>query len=54
MKRLNTDILGVSEIRWLEGGDFWSNEYRFMNTGSNDRYTRGFLMNKQFGKNLIS
>lgn len=46
MKRLNIDILGVNEIRWPECDDFWSNKYRFVLIGSNNKHTGvGFLMN---------
>jgi hypothetical protein len=34
MKKI--DILGVSEIRWLKSGDFWSGEYRMIYSGTED------------------
>ena len=35
MDRLNLDIVGISEVRWQEEQDFWSGEYRVINTKSN-------------------
>jgi len=31
--RLDIDILGVSKVRWLGNGDFWSDDYRIIYSG---------------------
>jgi hypothetical protein len=33
IKRLDINILGVSEVRWLGNGDFWSVDYRIIYSG---------------------
>jgi len=33
MKRRNMDILGKSEIKWKDEGDFWSNNYKVIYSG---------------------
>jgi len=55
IKILNIDILGVSEIKWPECSDFWSNEYEFMLTDLSHSYPRvDFVMNKKCSKNIMS
>lgn len=34
MKRMGTDGLGLSEVRWLHEGYFWSRDYRVINTAT--------------------
>lgn len=34
MARMNIDILGILEVRWLEAGDMWSGDYSFVYSGT--------------------
>ncbi|CAB3252807.1 unnamed protein product [Arctia plantaginis] len=35
MKRLNIDILGMSEVLWEGSGDYWSEDYKLIDSGVN-------------------
>ena len=52
MKRMNTDILGMSEIKWKDKGDFWSDNYRVIYSG--DKNSNKGVINYQHGVLLIS
>ncbi|HCF9438090.1 TPA: hypothetical protein NI641_006403, partial [Pseudomonas aeruginosa] len=50
MDRLKLDIVGISEVRWQDEQDFWSGEYRIINTKSVGGITGvGLIMNKKIG-----
>lgn len=34
MARMNTDIMGVSDVRWPEDGNLWNEDYRFIFSGT--------------------
>jgi len=48
MKRLNIDILGVSEVRWSENGDLYSDDNCIIYSGGETpgRAGVGFIINK--------
>jgi len=50
MIRLKIDILGISEVRWPNNGDFWSNEFRiiYLGGGVPGRAGIGFVLNKKW------
>ena len=37
MKRLRVNILGLTEVRWLDGGDFYSDDVRVIYSGGKQR-----------------
>lgn len=36
MRRMKLDILGISEIKWSGTGDFWSDDYRVIYSGTEE------------------
>ena len=54
MSRLNLAIVGVSEVRWKEENDFWSEEFRVINTGGvRGQAGVGIIMNKEIGNKVL-
>ena len=53
MDRLKLDVVGICEIRWQEEQDFWSGDYRIINTKSNRGYAGvGLVMNRKIGQRV--
>ncbi|XP_039290975.1 craniofacial development protein 2-like [Nilaparvata lugens] len=55
MKRLNVNVLGMSEIKWKDEGDFWSGDYRIIFSGDK-RSTTGveIVLDKKWGGRVKS
>lgn len=54
MERLKIDIIRISKLKWTGKGDFWSEDYRIIFSGDNQRITRvGFILNKEMGKKVV-
>ena len=55
MRRLDLDVLGISEMKWPEEGDFWSGNYRIVHTGSvNGNGGVGIILRKSVGMRVKS
>ena len=54
MKRLNWDILGISEVRWTEAGRIYDEENVFLYSGGLDNNNNGvgILVRKKTGRCL--
>lgn len=53
MEKLQIDIIGISEFKWTEKRDFWSEDYRIIYNGDDYRITGvGFILNKEIRKRV--
>jgi len=51
MERLKIDIIGISELKSIGKGNFWSEGFRVIFSGDDQRVTGvGFILNKEIGK----
>uniref|UniRef100_A0A8D8XEA4 Craniofacial development protein 2 n=1 Tax=Cacopsylla melanoneura TaxID=428564 RepID=A0A8D8XEA4_9HEMI len=53
MEKMKLDILGISEMRWASTGDFWTDEFRVIYSGSEEGPTGrngvGIVLTKKMG-----
>jgi hypothetical protein len=50
VERYKMDVVGISEMRWTDEGDFWSEDYRIIYSGGTENCRGvGFIMNKEMG-----
>uniref|UniRef100_A0A8D8S118 Craniofacial development protein 2 n=1 Tax=Cacopsylla melanoneura TaxID=428564 RepID=A0A8D8S118_9HEMI len=57
MKRMRVDILGISEMRWLDSGDINVDEHRVLYSGRTDGKHEqgvGIILSKEMGKCITS
>lgn len=54
MEKMNVDVLGIAEMRWPDGGDFWSGEYRviYSDTYKPGQGGVGIVLKKELGKRV--
>jgi len=53
MKQLNIDILGMSEIKWKDKGDFWRDNYRVIYSEDKNSNTGvGIILTKERGQRV--
>ena len=51
---MELDIVGISEVRWQDEQDFWSGDYRVINTKSvGGNAGVGLVMNKKIGMRVM-
>lgn len=58
MRRMKLDILGISEMRWRGTGDFWSDEYRVIYSGTEEGERTGqkgvaIILEKALGLKIL-
>ena len=54
MKRNKIDVLGLSEVRWKEGGDLTSDEYRIIYTGGGQKQRRvAIVAHQEMARRII-
>lgn len=58
MRRMKLGIMRISEIRWREIGDFWSDEYRVIYSGIEEGERTGHkgvgvVLEKAFGLRVL-
>jgi len=53
MKQLNIDILGMSEIKWKDEGDFWVDNYRVIHSGDTKSNTEvGIILTMEWEQRI--
>ena len=55
MARINIDILGISELKWTEMGEFNSDDYHIYYCGQESHRRNGIalIVNKRVGKAVL-
>jgi len=55
MERHKINVLGISEIKWIGLGDYWSGDYRIIFNGDENKIAGvGLIVNKDIGHKIKS